>query len=454
LLNTWFKLPKMDSLKGLQLVQLVRYGSMFGIGVVFVKAGISKATIGNFESLIFLAAAVSFFWITGIIQSLLPLYDSDNPNTTLKNGKKGSELFNAFALLIFFSALSALLILILGNWLTDFLDAEMGHTVIYFLAAYVFLQGPSSLTEYIYLLRKESRKMLWYGWSVFGFQFLIVSIAALLPIDFIWVLYALVISVAIRFVWVIIELFRVSIIRISWEYIRQHLALGVPIIISVLLSGSAQYVDSWIIKSHYDQSVFVVFRYGARELPFVALLAHALSSAIIPEISRLGPVKGLKVLKERTTNLANWLFPVSLLFILASYLLFPLMYSDGFLESAKIFNIYVLLIMTRLVFPQSIMIAYKKTSFLMVASALELVLNIGLSLYFIQIWGIIGVAYATLLAYVFERLVLIVYTRIILGLRLSNYLNIPKHLIWSLILIGAFVFVELFLGDYWISLFS
>ncbi|MCK5821071.1 MAG: polysaccharide biosynthesis C-terminal domain-containing protein [Bacteroidales bacterium] len=443
----WAKLLRPDSLSGLQMVQLIRYGALFAMGIVLAKSNFSQESIGNFESLLFLTGAVSFFWVTGIIQSLLPLYNKSNSLGTGSDERRSPELFNAFLMLILFSIFAAGLVLLVGKWLSGFLNAELGQYLIYYVAAFVLFQSPSSLIEYIYLLKKKPRQMIRYGWLAFGFQFLSVSIAIVLELELKWVLLALVGSSLIRFIWLLVILRKYSEFKFSASFFKEHLFLGLPIVISVLLSGSAQYVDGLIITGYYDQAVFAVFRYGARELPLVALLAHALSSAMVPEIAQQGAVKGLKNLKNRSSELAAWLFPVTLALILSSHVLFLLLYEERFIESATIFNIYLLVISTRLLFPQTLLIAFKKTNFLMIASALELVMNIGLSLIFIQFMGIKGVAYATLVAYLFERIVLIVYVKLILGFPVSQYTNLRKHIIWTGVIVLAFIFTELYFGD-------
>lgn len=449
----WTKLLKPDSLSGLQIVQLIRYGALFAIGIVLAKSGVSKESIGTYESVLFLTGAVSFFWVTGIIQSLLSLYKKSLSLGSDSDLKRSPELYNAFLMLLLFSAFASGLVLVVGKWLSGFLNQGLGREMIYYLAAFVFFQAPASLVEYIYLLKKQPSRMLRYGWLAFGIQFLAVSATIIAGLELRWVLTALVGSAMLRFFWLLIVVKQYSAIKFSWSFFKEHLALGFPIMVSVFLSGSALYVDGFIITAYYDQAVFAVFRFGARELPLVALLAHALSSAMVPEIAQNGIVKGLRVLKQRSSNLANWLFPFSLVLILGSHLLFLLIYGDRFVESATIFNIYLLVISTRLLFPQTLLISFKKTNFLMVASGLELVINIGLSLILIQFMGIKGVAYATLLAYLFERIVLAIYVKVKLGILLTQYTNLRKHIIWTLILLIAFVFTELYFGDFLNQLF-
>ncbi|MEA1875298.1 MAG: polysaccharide biosynthesis C-terminal domain-containing protein [Bacteroidota bacterium] len=450
----WAKLLKPDSLSGLQIVQLIRYGALFAMGILLARSDFSKATIGNFESLLFLTGAVSFFWVTGIIQSLLPLYNKSISFGHSAHDRKSPELFNAFVMLMLFSLFAAGLVLFIGKWLSGFLNAELGQSMIYYLAAFVFFQSPASLIEYIYLLKKRPVQMIRYGWLAFGFQFLAVSFTILAGFELEWVLLALVGSALIRFIWLLVILGKYSKFRFLGSFFKEHFSLGLPIIISVFLSGSAQYVDGLIITGYYDQAVFAVFRYGARELPLVALLAHALSSAMVPEIAQKGVVSGLKNLKTRSSELAGWLFPLTLILILTSHVLFLILYDERFVESATIFNIYLLVISTRLLFPQTLLIAFKKTNFLVIASGLELVMNISLSLVFIQFMGIKGVAYATLVAYLFERIVLIIYVKLILGLPVSQYTNLRKHLVWSVVILLAFLFTELFFGDFLNQLIS
>ncbi|MCD6346395.1 MAG: polysaccharide biosynthesis C-terminal domain-containing protein, partial [Bacteroidales bacterium] len=177
-------------------------------------------------------------------------------------------------------------------------------------------------------------------------------------------------------------------------------------------------------------------------------------NGIIPVFIENGLHEGLKQLKERSVRIANWLFPLTMGLMLVSYLLFPLLYAERFIVSAGVFNVYLLLIITRLLFPQTILLAYKKTSVLMLASGFELLVNVGLSLIFVQLFGLMGVAYATLAAYLLERIILVVYVRVILGIKLSQYTMIRKHLLWSGILIISFIIVEIFLKDAILLLFS
>jgi len=107
----------------------------------------------------------------------------------------------------------------------------------------------------------------------------------------IWSIWGLIIISVARFIWLIILLLRYAEFKISIPFIREHLYLGTPLILSSLLSGSAQYIDGLIVTNRFDAATFALYRYGAKELPFTLLLANGLSNAMLPEFSKKGKFK-------------------------------------------------------------------------------------------------------------------------------------------------------------------
>jgi len=113
--------------------------------------------IGAWEMFIFAASLLSFFWVTGIIQSLLPLYHRNR--TYRKLGEHGDgkspELFNAFILLTLFSVL----VFLTGHSVKGLFNVP-GLTenpqYLNLLLLYILLSNPVCLIEYIYLLNNRS----------------------------------------------------------------------------------------------------------------------------------------------------------------------------------------------------------------------------------------------------------------------------------------------------------
>jgi O-antigen/teichoic acid export membrane protein len=178
--------------------------------------------------------------------------------------------------------------------------------------------------------------------------------------------------------------------------------------LSLLLSGSAQYIDGFLISYNFNEASFAVFKYGAKELPFIGMLIVAFSNALTPKFSKPeNRLMAINELKAGTNKLMNYMFPLSIVFVLSSKYLYPIVFNENFAESAIIFNIYILLVITRFLLPRTILIGIKDTRPIFYSSLFEIILNVLLSVIFIQLWGMIGVAIATVIAYLFDKLFLV-----------------------------------------------
>ena len=130
--------------------------------------------------------------------------------------------------------------------------------------------------------------------------------------------------------------------------------------------------------------------------------------------------------------------------MISSPYLFPLVYSEKFALSARVFNVYLLIISSRLLLPQVIILA-KQHNYILVGSAiLEVIINLGLSLYLVQDFGLEGIAFATVIAYLVNKIILIGYNSFALNIPLSDYLNIKRFLFFNFLLgIGFMVSLAL-----------
>jgi O-antigen/teichoic acid export membrane protein len=427
LFNDLRKIKFIDNISGLQLFQLLRFTIFLIISIVFTK-NLTRPEIGSWEMFLFIASFLSFFWVTGIIQSLLPLYHRNKTYRRIgeNEDKKSPEIFNAFLLLCLFS----LLFFVAGQSIKGSFSVfhYTGNApYINLLLMYLLLSNPVCLIEYIYLLNNKSRRIVQYGLITFTVQLILILTPVIAGKDLIWSVYGLLTITGIRWIWLIILLKRYAEMRISVEFMKEHLYLGIPLIITSLISGSAQYIDGIIISAFYkDPAIFATFRYGAKEFPLVLMLANGLSNAMLPEFSTRSRMKeSLAKIKVKSKRLMHFLFPTSMIMMLFARWLFPRMFTPEFVRSADIFLIYILLIIPRLVFPQTIIVGRKKTHITLIAAIIELALNIPLSLLLIQNYGTVGVALATFTVYTIEKIILAGYVWIKMKIKPTEY--IPVH---------------------------
>ena len=428
------------------MFQLMKPVIFLIISIVFTKSYLTRAEIGSFELFMFMAGLVTFFWVTGIIQSLLPLYHRNKTYKRMGDNTTGKspEIFNAFLLLCFFS----IIFFIFGHSIkNNFSVFHFSGNVpfINLLLLYILLSSPVCLIEYIYLLNNRAYRIFQYGLYTFGAQLILIITPILFGKDIIWSVYGLLVITGIRWIWLIILLRRYSEIRVSFEFMKEHLYLAAPLIITTLISGSAQYTDGFIIYAVYhDPGRFAWFRYGAKEFPLVLMLANGLSNAMLPEFSTRSRMKeSLAKIKIKSEKLMHLLFPITMLIMLFARWFYPRLFNPDFQKSADVFLVYSLLIIPRLVFPQTIIVGRKKTNITLISALIELGLNIPLSLLMIK-WGynIQGVVLATVIVYIIGKMFLIGYAWIKMKIKPAEYIPLKVYGIYSVLTIVLFVLID------------
>jgi len=429
----------------MQLFQLMKPVIFLIISIVITKSRLSIQDIGQWEMFMFIGSLLTFFWVTGIIQSLLPLYQRNK--TYHKIGDKGiaksPELFNAFLLLCFFS----ILLFILGHiFKSNFSVFHNKGNVPYInlLLLYILLSSPVCLIEYIYLLNNRSYRIFQYGVYTYTAQLILIITPLLFGKDIIWSIYGLLIITGLRWIWLIILLRRYTEMKISVSFIKEHLYLATPLIITTLISGSAQYIDGVIISAIYrDPAMFALFRYGAKEFPLVLMLANGLSIAMLSEFSTRERMKeSLELIKVKSTKLMHLLFPATMVMMLLARWVFPLMFRAEFHKSAGIFLIYSLMIIPRLVFPQTIIVGRKKTHIALIAAIIELSINIPLSFLLIKGYGLVGVALASFIGYTANNLFMVIYVWVKMNIRPAEYIPLRIYAIYSVVLSILFILID------------
>jgi O-antigen/teichoic acid export membrane protein len=374
----------------------------------------------------------------------MPLFNNNNsyPYRSEHNKQKSPEIFNSFIILLFLS----LLIAITGFLVKDHIQVYKGGEQLpyaSYLLLYLLLSSPACLIEYIYLLYNQSEKIISYGLIVFSLQIVFVVFPVMLGYGLISGIWGLMFVTFLRFIWLIVLVNKYSELKLSWPFIKEHITLAFPLIISILLSGSAQYIDGIIVSAKFPPEKFAIFRFGAKEMPLVVTLAVGLNNAMLTQFNSKFRMKiGLLTLKKRSLRLMHILFPLSIMLLFFSNKIFPALFTDRFNQSADVFMVYLLLIISRLLFPQTILIGLKKTKIVMMASIIEIILNVGLTLLMIPTYGIVGVAVATVLIFLFEKIVLICYNYFKLGIKPNDYIPIPWYLIYSVIIVVLFVLID------------
>jgi O-antigen/teichoic acid export membrane protein len=198
------------------------------------------------------------------------------------------------------------------------------------------------------------------------------------------------------------------------------------------------YVDKVLVTKFFGIDGLAIYESGAKELPLVSALVGAIASALIADIA-MNLEHGLEQLKTRTRKIMPLLFGVSGICMLISPTIFPIVFNPEFKDSALIFNIYLLILTSRILLPQTILIGLNETKIILYTSIVEIFFNLLFSIIFLKYYGMAGIAFASVIAFMIERIILIIYNRRKHNIRLSQYCDVRSYGIYSIILIGSFL---------------
>ena len=403
------------------------------IAVLLAKSPLSTADIGIYEMLLYIGFTLTTFWVTGLMQGFLALYPQ------LPEEERPVFLFNAY-LLFFFASSIVLALLLWGK--TGVLLVLTGQNSLPFyelFAVFLWLNVPSYLVENFYLVLRKPRAILYFGLMAFGLQVLAVLVPVFLGFGLLWSFYALLALGVLKFVWLLALVAKRSAFHLNIAVAMRWVWLSVPLMLYALMGSFNQSFDNWLVNFYYrgDEQAFAVFRYGARELPLALALANAFGSAMLPEVAA-NLEAALVAIREKSLKLFHLLFPLSIFLVLSSKWLFPLVFNEDFRESAIIFNIFLLVTVSRLLFSRTILVGLNANRMIFYFSVFELAFNVALSFALVPFLGLSGIAIGTVAAYTLEKVLLCWYLYSKFGIGLARYTNMRWYLAYSTLMALGF----------------
>lgn len=422
---------RLSNLSSLQIFQLFRYAGFIVIGIGLAKLQLPQSEIAQFETFLLISGTATYFWVSGIINSMLTLFPKQE-----EEGQQ-SLLYNTFISLAGFALLAGVALFLFSGNALSFLDKTGSGTLVRLSVIYLLLNSPAFVNEYILFLYEKKKELLLYAFATAAANILAVLIPVVLQWPLVYSLYGLTGVSAGKLLVSLFLINRYGKYDLRRDLLSANMRFSLPVMASIFVSGSAEYVDGIIIKHRFDSVAFAVYRYGAKELPVLLIIANTFSSAMLPVLGK-NMDSGLTELKTRTAKLMDVFFPLSMVLMALSPFIYRYVFSEAFIYSAVIFNIYLLLAIPRLVFPQAVTTSIHKPLFLFISSMLEIIINVTVSIYLSFSIGIAGVALGTLAAYFFDKTFLIAVNYVAFGIKPTQYIPFARLLIYSILLLLTF----------------
>ncbi|MEL7221778.1 MAG: hypothetical protein AAGJ93_10695, partial [Bacteroidota bacterium] len=400
------KLSILTNTRALQLFQLMRQGSLILIAIALAKSYLSPTAVGGYEMLTYVAYLLSFFWVSGAMQALLSYYPSRSSEEQAQLVSHSFTLFSLLGLGVAFAV---------GCFPTAILSVLVQQNDLPYLQLFlVFLATniPASLQEHFYLLRGQAIHIFVYGMLTSGTQLLALALPPLLGWDFKISFQLLALLGIIKWVWLLIDVLRHG--RLVWapQLLRGWWLLAWPLMLYALLGAFNLSIGPWMVGYFFegDAAQFAVYRYGARELPLLSALTGAVSSALIPAIA-VSFVSGMADLRKESAWLFHLLFPISIVLLLTAPWWFVWVFEEEYAAAIPLFQTFLLLTPAHLVFARTVLVAKQDIRFIPALSLLGIGLHIVACLLLAPVWGMLGIAMGSVLAFSTEKLLLIIFLK-------------------------------------------
>jgi len=418
-------LTSAGDVSSMQTSAMIRFGMMWLIYIGLAKSDLSLDVIAQYELFIFSANLFSFAL----------LYGGKNAVLNFQLGDSGSlKTLQAGAVVVF--SVAGLVMASLFVLVSNSPDALAGISTAVppteLLALYIFLLVSGSVLDFFLLLQKDYKWVVRQSWFFNGLMVLAVLVPTLLLGDLYTAFVAMSGVLMLQWLSVIFLALKGFKSLVFFPFGSFLYTSFLPLSLYALLGGLSAYIDGYLVlRLDPSSEVFAVFRYGARELPLATLMTGGIVSALIPVAAASRQKAGERMRRELRV-LYHQLFPLTIVLMLISPLIYPLVFSPEFAASAGIFNIYLLLLFSRLLIPQVFLYAEKRNRILNLSALVEIIVNIGLSVFLFQYYGVYGIAWASVIAFMVSKLVMWYYAVWHLKLHIRLFIHPGLYVLYGL----------------------
>lgn len=395
--------------------QILRQGGLILTSVLLTKTNIDSEAIGNYETLLFVSTALSFFWLTSITQTSLSFLSG------LDALQKKNAAVHIFGLLFLLSIVFFGTTILFNSTVLSFLTQRTSVPFFNWFALSQIFILPTFVAENILTVDNQPKKIVWFG----VLSYIVPIFIFLLPIWFIghfpillplpfqgisafgWSFIFLFLYSVLRFLYVVLHILDLKYFSFDKKILSGFVLLTLPMVGYFFLTQfSAVFVNGLVCAFALDKpEIFAQYRFGAREFPLVIALVTSLSNSFVPILADGSGT--FADLKKKSTEIAHIIFPISILLLLTSKILFPIVFNPSFVASVPIFNIYVLFVISRALFPQTVLLSLKNTKALLFASIIETIFIVVASTVLLKYFGIVGIAWSIVIGFFLEKIILV-----------------------------------------------
>ncbi|MEM6396216.1 MAG: polysaccharide biosynthesis C-terminal domain-containing protein [Bacteroidota bacterium] len=416
-----------------QIAQGLRQLTLISLALWLPRSGIGLEAIGWWEQMQYLGFLLGFSWLVGLEQAYLVQLKDKNKAVADQFTGQAFALIAGIAVAILLTgwlAAGPLLQMLTG-------DHELPGWPFYlcFLAAH----WPGLFTEKVLLARSKPERLLTYSFitnlALLSAIVIPLSTGSSFAEAIRWL-----VPVALLKIILSVAFLRTSMVFKDLDFtgLKPWLILAGPLILYSALNSINYSFDAWFVNFWYegDGDTFALFRYGTREIPLLAAATGGIIQATLPI---LGDHQGLEQLKKSSLRLMHLFYPGAALLLLSSPWWWTIVFTERLADSLPIFQLFLLIGISRMLFPISVLTARGLERQLLWIGLIEIAINAVLSVILVQYMGLIGIVWATVITYLLDKLIAVYWLWRAKGIPLSDYCAWKWWVGYSVGLVGVWL---------------
>lgn len=388
---------------------------------------------------------------------LMPLLTGMLNGTLYYRGNKSGSISLAISSAVVQAGLSGFLsgtiLWLSASLISTWLNIPHLLLALQFFSLYIGLGVVVSVAEPVFVLLHRKKWLLWYNLVVHVFEVTLVVSLFYLRFSITEVFQFLIISPILR--GLLLSFMISAHVRINLNVIgevKTALPYAFGLFIAVLAGVVTLQIDTWVVRTLIsDHQQFALFEIGARKIPFMAAMISAIASVLIVNFRGKESGNDIRQLFFRMRQASGYLFrfilPMLVVVGIFADDLLVILY-EKYADSAPIFRVYLGIVTLQFFFADTYLLASGRSLLVAKIGLIEMVLNLILSILFLNVFGLIGPAWATLFVFIFYQLAAMVASVRLGDAHLSDF--VPQRVGNVFIYVLSALFISLFI-DFVIS---
>lgn len=377
------------------------FSDLFVKGFLFISLPLLSRVMDPSEygklSLINAAISILFVFLSFNIQNAIT-------NQYMREKKNfGSYLFSNLSVLIPLQ----IIVILLSPFYLSYLSHWFGlleQDIFYVLMICSMLTLFNVYMGYLLASRNSKEYSIWNVVSKLS-ELMLIFIFALLLVDnqYLSKIYAQLLVTIVLLFFAIPRLYKLTVLHFDISYVRAAMLFALPLIPHAITNNLLSQVDRFLINSQLGTVATGLYSFAYNLGMAIVIVIMAWNASWQPKLFQLLNEGNRKAINKVAYSSACIIFFFSVLAIFFSEEVIVLLASPDYYESIKILPIIVIgnaLIHVYMSYANFVFYE-KKTVYISLATGIALLVNVGLNLWLIPIYGINGAAWATVISYFF-----------------------------------------------------